>query len=78
MKKHVFFSFLVVLLILILSLDSYAQIFEKSEYAMRRQKLMEKIPDGIVIIRGAQLDGSYMEYYQNNDFIYFSFFLICI
>lgn len=33
---------------------------------------MEKISDGIVIIRGAQLPGSYMEYYQSNDFMYFT------
>jgi len=46
--------------------------FDKSEYAARRRNLMEFIPDGIAIIRGAQLPGSSMEYYQNNDFMYFS------
>ncbi|MFC2161949.1 aminopeptidase P N-terminal domain-containing protein [Acidobacteriota bacterium] len=51
----------------------YSQLqFDKSEYAARRQKLMDTIPDGIAIIRGAELPGSYMEYYQNNDFMYFS------
>ena len=51
----------------------YSQLqFDKSEYAERRHNLMETIPDGIAIIRGAELLGSYMEYYQNNDFMYFS------
>lgn len=50
----------------------YSQFqFDKSEYRARRHNLMESIPDGIAIIRGAVLQGSYMEYYQNNDFMYF-------
>ncbi len=51
---------------------AFSGIFDNSEYAARRKKLMDKIPDGIVIIRGAQLPGSYMEYYQNNSFMYFT------
>lgn len=50
----------------------YGGWFEKSEYAARRKKLMEKIPDGIAIIMGAQLLTSYFASYQNNDFMYFS------
>ncbi|MFC2169501.1 aminopeptidase P N-terminal domain-containing protein [Acidobacteriota bacterium] len=45
-------------------------LFEKSEYADRRQKLMDKIPDGIAIILGSQLRTDDYELYQNNDFVY--------
>ncbi|MFH1942800.1 MAG: Xaa-Pro peptidase family protein [bacterium] len=72
MKKSSFRRTLVVVFILILASASLGGVFDKSEYAIRRQKFMEKIPDGIAIIRGAQLDGSYNEYHQNNDFMYFS------
>ena len=36
-----------------------AALFDKSEYAARRLKLMEKIPDGQAVIFGAQPIGSY-------------------
>ena len=49
---------------------SAALLFDKSEYAARRQKLMEKIPDGTAIIFGAQPIASYYPYFQNNDFLY--------
>ncbi|MFC2097612.1 aminopeptidase P N-terminal domain-containing protein [Bacteroidota bacterium] len=65
MRKIFFIAF-----VCIISSVTIAGIFDNSEYASRRRKLMEKIHDGIAIIRGAQQSGSYMEYYQNNDFIY--------
>ena len=71
MKKKTFYSVLIFSFIFLFAFASYGDVFEKSEYAMRRQKLMDTIPDGIAIIRGAQLTGSYMEFYQNNDFMYF-------
>lgn len=46
-------------------------LFDKSEYAARRQKLMDKIPDGVAIVLGAQSPTSY-GFFQNNDFIYLS------
>lgn len=46
--------------------------FEKEEYALRRSKLMEKIPDGIAIIFGAPHVTGYSLYAQSNDFIYFT------
>lgn len=49
---------------------SAALLFDKSEYAARRQKLMDKIPDGMAIIFGAQPIASYYPYFQNNDFLY--------
>jgi len=45
-------------------------VFEKAEYAARREKLMEKIPDGVAIVWGAQPVASYYRYAQNNDFLY--------
>jgi Xaa-Pro aminopeptidase len=33
---------------------------------------MEKIPDGVAIILGAQSQPGYYEFYQNNDFVYFT------
>jgi Xaa-Pro aminopeptidase len=50
----------------------YAGIFTKEEYAARRARLMEKIPDGAAVIFGARLRVDYNEYFQNNDFIYFT------
>ncbi len=47
-------------------------LFDKGEYAARRQKLMEAIPDGAAIILGAQPVVGYVPYFQNNDFMYFS------
>lgn len=47
-------------------------LFGKSEFAARRQKLMEAIPDGAVIILGALPPTGYNEFFQNNDFMYFS------
>ena len=45
-------------------------LFDKAEYAARRAKFMEKIPDGVAVILGAQPLTSYHHYYQNNDFLY--------
>lgn len=44
--------------------------FDKSEYAERRAKLMEKIPDGIAVIQGAASRTDYYRFFQNNDFMY--------
>jgi len=61
------------LIIIFLCLPLSGQLlFDKSEYAARRQKLMDKIPDGIAIIIGAQTRIGSKAYFQNNDFIYFS------
>jgi Xaa-Pro aminopeptidase len=59
-----------VIILLASSALSAALLFDKSEYAARRQKLMEKIPDGIAVIFGAQPIASYYPYFQNNDFFY--------
>jgi Xaa-Pro aminopeptidase len=45
-------------------------LFDKAEYATRRARLMEKIPDGTAVILGAQPVTNYYDYHQNNDFFY--------
>lgn len=65
-------SFLASILI-ILSIPALSQLtFEKSEYIARREKLMDMIPDGIAIIRGAALPEGYRQFYQYNNMMYFT------
>jgi len=60
-------------LLFFLTVYSFAgSIFKKSEYTTRRQKLMQKIPDGAAVLLGAQIRVAYNEFYQNNDFMYLS------
>jgi len=49
---------------------SAALVFDKSEFAARRQKLMDKIPDGAAVIFGAQMPTGYTPFFQNSDFHY--------
>ena len=64
--------FISTLAVFILASTLSAGYFEKSEYASRRKKLMEKIPDGVALLLGAQLRVTYNEHFQNNDFMYFT------
>jgi len=45
-------------------------VFDKSEFAARRQKLMAQIPDGAAIIFGALMPTGYVPFFQNSDFHY--------
>jgi Xaa-Pro aminopeptidase len=47
-------------------------LFDQGEYAARRKNLIEKIPGGLAVILGAQNVTGYTEYFQSNDFMYFS------
>jgi Xaa-Pro aminopeptidase len=47
-------------------------LFDKTEYAARRARLMEKIPDGAAILLGATPATGYGEFVQNNDMMYFA------
>ncbi len=69
-KAVIFVSVMIVILAFQSSLAG--SIFDKSEYAARRIKFMEKIPDGVVIILGATTPVSDKQFYQSNDFYYFS------
>lgn len=62
----ILFSFLLV------TSASAELLFDKSEFAARRSKLMEQVPDGIAVIIGAREVTGYDEFFQNNDFMYFS------
>jgi Xaa-Pro aminopeptidase len=62
-------------LVLALSVTAFAAgplLFDKSEYAGRRARLMEKIPDGVAILLGATPATGYGEFVQNNDMMYFA------
>lgn len=69
-KAVIFVSVMIVILAFQSSLAG--SIFDKSEYAARRIKFIEKIPDGVVIILGATTPVSDKQFYQSNDFYYFS------
>ena len=67
------FRILATLLFLYISTPSSAQlIFEKEEYAARREKIMDQIPDGFLVIRGAAMPSSYTQFYQYNNLMYLS------
>lgn len=59
-----------VLLFFAVSSFSGPLVFEKSEYAARRAKLMDGIPDGAAVILGARSPAGYHPFVQSNDFLY--------
>ena len=70
MKRKTFiFSILVIASV---SSTQAQLIFEKSEYINRREKLMDQIPDGIAIFRGASLPEGYNQFFQYNNIMYFA------
>ena len=72
MKIKQFIICSVLILLLAGSAFSSGLLFDKSEFAGRRQKLMEMIPEGAAVILGAVPPTGYNEFFQNNDFLYFS------
>ena len=58
----------ILLLIFVLHVQpAWAQlIFDKAEYRSRRENLMDRIPDGIAIIRGASLPTGSVHFRQYN------------
>jgi Xaa-Pro aminopeptidase len=46
--------------------------FDKTEYAARRSRLMEKIPDGAAVFLGATTPADDYEFRQGHDFLYFT------
>ncbi|MFD2202645.1 aminopeptidase P N-terminal domain-containing protein [Shivajiella indica] len=65
---------LILTLLLFFSLNELqAQLtFEKDEYRNRREKLMDRIPDGIAIIRGASESLAGLPFTQFNNMMYFA------
>jgi len=48
------------------------ELFTKEEFAARRQRLMEKIPDGFAVVRGADYPPGDYYFLQNTNFFYFT------
>jgi Xaa-Pro aminopeptidase len=55
-----------------LPLAAAGLLFDKAEYAARRARLMEAVPDGAAILLGAQPVAGFVPFFQNNDLMYFS------
>jgi len=49
-----------------------AALFDKKEYAARRSRLMEKIPDAAALLLGAATPAADREFRQGHDFMYFT------
>jgi len=47
-------------------------LFDRTEYAARRSRLMDKIPDGIAVFLGATTPAGDREFRQGHDFAYFT------
>ena len=54
------------------ALSAAPLLFDKKEYAARRSRLMDKIPDGIAVFLGAATPASDREFRQGHDFAYFT------
>ena len=65
---------LILIMLLLASLCTlHAQlIFDKDEYVARREKLMDMIPDGIAVFRGAPLPEGVSQFFQYNNMMYFT------
>jgi len=59
-----------ILLALAISAFGGPLLFEKEEYAARRTRLMDRIPDGAAVIFGAKPLAGYYPFVQSNDFRY--------
>ncbi|NIM49352.1 MAG: M24 family metallopeptidase [Gemmatimonadales bacterium] len=47
-------------------------LIDNAEYASRRARLMDEIPDGVAIIPGATAPIADYQFFQSNDFLYFT------
>lgn len=72
MNKKILISINIILLFLFTPPLIAGSWFEKSEYAERRAKFMEKTSDGATIILGATTPVSDIQFLQNSDFFYFT------
>jgi Xaa-Pro aminopeptidase len=59
-------------LLLLSQAASAALLFDKKEYAARRARLMEKIPDGVAVFLGAATPAGDIDFHQGHDFAYFT------
>ena len=71
MKKHSgYLCAVLILTILANALPADPLLFDRTEYAARRARLMDKIPDGVAIILGATTPAADREFRQGHDFAY--------
>ena len=64
---------IVLVMLMVMAGSMRAQlIFEKSEYVLRREKLMDKIPDGVAVFRGASIPDDFNQFFQYNNIMYFA------
>ena len=71
--KKIFIVSLHIMLVFFLTQHCYAKSwFDKAEYAARRTKFMEQIPDGVAVILGATTPASDRQFFQGSDFFYFT------
>ena len=72
MRKKSIFIFAAGMVILAAQAYSTVTFFSKAEYAARRSRMMEQIPDGVAVLWGATSTVSDRQFFQNNDFYYFT------
>jgi len=70
MKQGIMLSFLL-LATAVYAEDMWSH-FTADDFARRREQLMEKIPDGVVILVGAEIPAAARKFRQDNTFYYFS------
>ena len=64
--------FLPFILFIVVSVAHARPTFPKEEFAQRRARLFEKIPDGVAILFGAETPEAYLKFRQANTFFYFT------
>ena len=69
-RKHIIRALF--LLISAQALSAAPLLFDRKEYAARRGRLMDKIPDGIAVVLGASAPANDREFRQGHDFAYFT------
>jgi len=72
MKRILSVLGLVLLTAVLVRAASADSLFSKSEYAVRRARLMEKIPDGVAVFLGAATPANDAAFRQGHDFVYFT------
>lgn len=72
MNKKILISLNIIFILILAQHCIAGSWFDKSEYAARRAKFMEQIPDGVAVILGATTPASDRQFFQSSDFFYFT------
>jgi Xaa-Pro aminopeptidase len=65
-------SVILFLAVLARALPAAPLLFDRAEYAARRSRLMDRIPDGVAVILGATTPAGDRDFRQGHDFAYFT------